>query len=130
MTRVIVNGVFDILHTGHLKLLRKAKEIGIVCVAIDTDTRVQQLKGFNRPINTLWNRVEMLEALRFVDYVIPFSTDEELIHIIKDWKPHVMVKGSDYKNKPILGSSLIPRIYYVDITNDSTTKIIQSISNR
>ena len=72
----------------------------------------------------------MLEALRYVDYVVVFHSDEELKQIIKEWKPDIMVKGSDYIGKPIVGEELVNKIIFIDLTDDSTTKIIQSISNR
>lgn len=130
MSRVIVNGTFDILHLGHLKLLKAAKSLGVVCVAIDSDARVQQLKGLNRPINDCFKRATMLEALRYVDYVVVFHSEEELRQIILEWKPEIMVKGSDYIGKRIVGEDLVKKIVFIDLTNDSTTKIIQSISNR
>lgn len=130
MTRVIVNGVFDILHSGHLKLLRAAKSIGTVCVAIDSDPRVRQLKGPQRPINNCFQRITMLEALRYVDYAVVFHSDNELRQIIREWQPDFMVKGSDYIGKPIVGEELVKEIIFIDITNDSTTKIIERISNR
>jgi D-beta-D-heptose 7-phosphate kinase/D-beta-D-heptose 1-phosphate adenosyltransferase len=130
MTRVLVNGCFDILHSGHLKLLRAAKSIGVVCVAIDSDARVQQLKGLNRPINNCFRRVEMLEALRYVDYAVVFHSDAELRQIIQEWKPDFMVKGSDYIGKPIVGEDLVKKIIFIELTDDSTTKLIQCISDR
>lgn len=130
MTRVIVNGCFDILHSGHLKLLKAAKDLGVVCVAIDSDPRVQQLKGLQRPVNTCYKRKEMLEALRYVDYVVVFNSEDELKEIIRDWKPHYMVKGEDYINKPIVGADLVKNIVYVSLTDDSTTKIIQRTGSR
>ena len=130
MTRVFVNGTFDILHPGHLKLLRKASDLGVVCVAIDSDDRIQMFKGPNRPVNTYEVRKEMLEALRYVDYVVPFDSELELRKIIDSWRPHIMVKGSDYKGKYIIGKDLVPEIVFVERTNDSTTKIIERISNR
>lgn len=130
MTRIFVNGTFDILHPGHIKLLRAAKSLGIVCVAIDSDARVQQLKGLNRPINDCFKRATMLEAIRYVDYVVVFHSEEELKQIILEWKPEIMVKGSDYIGKRIVGEDLVKKIVFIDLTDDSTTKIIQSISNR
>lgn len=125
-----MNGVFDLLHLGHLKLLKAAKSLGVVCVAIDSDARVQQLKGLNRPINDCFKRVTMLEAIRYVDYVVVFHSEEELKQIILEWKPEIMVKGSDYIGKRIVGEDLVKKIVFIDLTDDSTTKIIQSISNR
>lgn len=130
MARVIVNGCFDILHSGHLRLLKAAKSIGVVCVAIDSDDRVKSTKGIGRPINNCFKRVEMLEALRYVDYAVVFHSDEELIQIIKEWKPDFMVKGADYMGKPIIGENLVSKVIFIPLTNDSTTKTIQSISNR
>lgn len=130
MTRVFVNGTFDILHSGHLRLLKAAKSLGVVCVAIDSDARVQQLKGPYRPINNCSKRIEMLEALRYVDYAVVFHSDEELCKIIQDWQPHFMVKGSDYEGKSVIGSHLVDKIIYIPTTNDSTTEIIKRISNR
>ena len=109
---------------------KNISQIKIVCVAIDSDARVQQLKGYPRPINNCFKRVEMLEALRYVDYAVVFHSDAELRQIILEWQPDFMVKGADYIGKPIVGEDLVKKIVYVDLTEDSTTKIIQSISNR
>ncbi len=130
MTRVIVNGVFDILHLGHIKLLKAAKSLGTVCVAIDSDARVQQLKGLNRPINNCFQRLEMLQALKYVDYVVVFHSEQELVQIIREWQPDFMVKGSDYLGKRIVGQDLVKKIVFIDLTDDSTTKTIERISNR
>ena len=130
MTKVFVNGTFDILHPGHIRLLRSASSIGKVCVAIDSDNRVKQLKGPYRPINNAYHRIQMLEALKYVDYAMVFHSDEELKQIITEWKPDYMIKGSDYRGKLIVGEELVLRILFIDITDDSTTKIIERISNR
>lgn len=130
MARVFVNGTFDILHLGHIKLLKAAKSLGVVCVAIDSDPRVRQLKGPGRPINDCFTRISMLEALRFVDYAVVFHSDDDLRRVIKEWKPDIMVKGSDYIGKPIIGEELVNKIVFIDKTDDSTSRIIQSISYR
>ena len=105
MTRVFVNGTFDILHVGHLELLRYAKSLGDrLLVGIDSDDRVRSLKGHNRPINREYERFMMLSHLKPVDAVIVFDTDEELIDLIKDCD--IMVKGSDYQGKPIIGEDV------------------------
>jgi D-beta-D-heptose 7-phosphate kinase/D-beta-D-heptose 1-phosphate adenosyltransferase len=129
--KVIVNGTFDILHVGHVALLEYAKSLGdhlLVCV--DSDSRVKQLKGELRPINTQADRVKMLSALRCVDIVQVFDTKEQLIEQIKLYQPDVMVKGSDYKGKSIVGESLCKQVIYYDRTEHSTTKTIQHIINR
>jgi len=129
--KVIVNGTFDILHVGHVALLEYAKSLGdhlLVCV--DSDSRVKQLKGELRPINTQADRIKMLDALRWVDMVQVFDTEEQLIEQIKLYQPDIMVKGSDYKGKSIVGESLCKQVIYYDRTEHSTTKTIQHIINR
>jgi D-beta-D-heptose 7-phosphate kinase/D-beta-D-heptose 1-phosphate adenosyltransferase len=129
--RVIVNGTFDILHRGHLEMLEYAKSQGsYLLVAIDSDRRVKELKGESRPINSVADRRAMLQSLRFVDYVKIFDTTEELIDIIKLYKPDIMVKGSDYQGKSVTGETLIPKVIYYERTEHSTTKTIQDITNR
>jgi len=129
--KIIVNGTFDLLHVGHVALLEYAKSLGDhVLVCIDSDSRVKQLKGESRPINTQADRVKMLSALRCVDMVQVFDTKEQLIEQIKLYQPDVMVKGSDYKGKSIVGESLCKQVIYYDRTEHSTTKTIQYIINR
>jgi len=132
MTRIFVNGTFDIVHRGHLEMLNYARSLGnYVLVAIDTDSRVRQLKGSNRPINNQNDRKLLLYNLRSVDSVMLFDSDQELIHIIKEYDPHIMVKGSDYKDKPIIGAEYCKDIRFYDIVNGySTTKKIQDIIDR
>lgn len=126
--KIIVNGTFDILHPGHLALLNYAKSLGdFLVVAIDTDERVRSLKGSTRPINNQATRKLMLENLRAVDEVQLFNTDDELLRLIE--KCDIMVKGSDYKDKPIVGDALIDIEFY-ERTDHSTTKTIQDIINR
>lgn len=130
MTTVFVNGTFDILHRGHIELLAYAKGLGdILIVAIDTDERVAKLKGSDRPINNQYDRMFMLDALRAVDSVYFFGSDEELISLIKRYTP-IMVKGSDYKDKPVVGAEYCKEIKYYDRTEHSTTRTIQHIINR
>ena len=132
MTRVIVNGTFDILHRGHLELLDYAKSCGsFLLVAIDTDERVKELKGPTRPIINQYDRKFHLEMLKPVDEVVLFNSTEELIEVIKNYKPHLMVKGSDYKGRSVIGETYVPEvIYYERIGEYSTTKTIQNITNR
>ena len=133
MTRVIVNGTFDILHLGHLKMLEMARSFpdSYVYVLIDSDDRVKELKGNDRPINRAHERAEMLRALRSVDQVEIFNTSEELEQMIKDYNPDVMVKGSDYQNKNIIGAKYCKEIKFYDyIHGYSTTEKIQSITSR
>jgi D-beta-D-heptose 7-phosphate kinase/D-beta-D-heptose 1-phosphate adenosyltransferase len=130
MKKIIVNGTFDILHVGHLKLLDYAKSLGDhLTVAIDTDERIKSKKGMSRPINNEYERKLMLEFLKPVDQVIIFGTDQELIDIIKQCD--IMVKGSDYKGKSVIGETYCKQVIYYDrIEQYSTTKKIQDIVTR
>jgi len=129
MVKVFVNGSFDIIHRGHLELLKYARSLGDeVLVAIDTDERIKKLKGKNRPINTQIDRQVMLDSIKYVDRVCLFGSDQELIDIIKQYDTDIMVKGSDYKNRPIIGQEYCKRIEFFNILdNYSTTKTIQYI---
>lgn len=132
MKKVFVNGTFDILHRGHLELLNYAKSLGdFLYVAIDTDERVKEKKGLSRPVNTLNERLFMLENLKAVDCVMHFSSDESLEGLVKIIKPDIMVVGSDWKNKSVIGSYYAAELKFFDRINEySSTKIIQSIINR
>jgi rfaE bifunctional protein nucleotidyltransferase chain/domain len=129
MRKIFVNGSFDIVHRGHLELLNYAKSLGdYLIVAIDSDERVKKLKGEKRPINKLEDRLFLLRNLKSVDEVVSFNTDQELVDFIK--KCDIMVKGSDYKGKSVLGQNHCKEIIYYDRTEHSTTKTIQDIINR
>lgn len=124
--KVWVNGTFDVLHIGHIRLLEYAHSFGDVRVGIDNDDRISQMKGKDRPVNNLGRRMEFLRALKFVNDVVCFSTDDELARKIKEYDPDIMVIGSDYKNKPIIGSEYPKKIVYFDRIEDiSTTKILK-----
>lgn len=131
--RVMVNGTFDIVHRGHIELLNYAKSLGdFLLVAIDTDRRVKELKGKQRPINNQWDRMFMLDNLRSVDSVRFFDSQEELINIMKEYKPDIYVKGSDWKkDRPSTAEKFCEKVIYYDRVGDySTTKTIQDIVNR
>jgi len=130
MKKIFVNGTFDILHEGHLQLLNYAKSLGdSLAVAIDSDERVKSLKGEDRPINTQKERANMLINLKAVDDVYIFDTDEELKHLVSIHD--TMVKGGDYRDKPIIGSDVCKELIFFDIIDGySTTKKIQDITAR
>jgi len=133
MKKVFVNGCFDGgLHRGHIELLNYAKSQGdILYVAIDSDARVKQLKGPTRPIHNQEDRKFHLENLKAVNRVLIFNTDEELTNLVKIIEPDIMIVGSDYKNKRVIGSEHAKELKFFDrIDEYSTTKIIQSIINR
>lgn len=126
MKRVFVNGTFDVLHMGHLAMLNYAKSLGdILVVAIDSDQRVQRLKGPDRPINNYVERRAMLQNLKAVDEVKIFDTDEDLINMIKTCD--IMVKGGDYSTLPIIGEEYIEVVLFERLDGYSSTKKIQDI---
>ena len=109
-----INGCFDVLHMGHIKLFRRARQMGMrVIVGIDTDERIRQAKGENRPVNDLHNRIDFLRSIKYIDMIHSFGTDEELSNIIKDYLPRYMLIGDDYKDKEIIGSEWVKEIIYV-----------------
>ncbi len=129
MKTVFVNGTFDIVHRGHIELLNYARCLGDrLVVGIDTDRRVQQLKGSGRPVNNQEDRKILLENIKSVDAVCIFDTDEELIALIENCD--IMVKGSDYKGKSVIGQKYCKEIVYYERTQHSTTKTIQDIIDR
>jgi D-beta-D-heptose 7-phosphate kinase/D-beta-D-heptose 1-phosphate adenosyltransferase len=132
MKRVMVNGTFDILHRGHIELLNFARSQGDrLLVAIDTDRRVKELKGTDRPINNQEDRKFHLLNLKAVDAVMFFDSKEELIEIMKGWKPEVYVKGSDWKGGEGTAHQYSKEVIYYERVGDySTTNIIQRIADR
>ncbi len=128
---IFVNGTFDILHRGHIEMLRYAKGLGShLLVCIDSDARVSELKGPNRPVNNQYDRQFMLENLKWVDRCWVFSDEEELEELIQSYCPDIMVKGSDYKDKRIVGAQYCKEIRFYDHTGHSTTGLIQRITDR
>lgn len=132
--RIWVNGAFDILHIGHIKLLKYAAAMGYLRVGIDTDDRIKELKGPTRPFNCFKDRKEMLESLRFVDEVVGFGSEQELIDQIKLYQPDIMIVGSDYRDKRVIGAEHSKSVRYFErIAEISTTTILsyeKDTSNR
>ena len=127
--KIVVNGTFDVIHPGHLALLNYAKSLGdFLIVAIDSDSRVRELKGPQRPINPQNERKQLLENLKAVDQVVIFNSSSELVDIIQQCA--IMVKGSDYRGKSIIGEANCQVIYFDRINEYSSTKKIQDIINR
>jgi D-beta-D-heptose 7-phosphate kinase/D-beta-D-heptose 1-phosphate adenosyltransferase len=130
--KVFVNGTFDILHRGHLELLEYAKSQGdVVVVAIDSDERVKEKKGPTRPINTAEDRAYMLSSLKTVDHVLLFNSDLELENCVKVTNPDIMVVGSDWEGKSVIGSMFSAEVHFFPRLEDyATSKTIQSIIDR
>jgi rfaE bifunctional protein nucleotidyltransferase chain/domain len=129
---VFTNGCFDILHKGHVKYLSEAKKFGdVLIVGINSDSSIKKIKGNKRPIIPLESRIEVLDAVNSVDFVIPFEeeTPLELISVIK---PDIHVKGGDYTIESLPESKLIleygGEIKIMTLVNGySTTNIVNSI---
>lgn len=125
---VFTNGCFDIIHVGHIRYLKKAKELGdLLVVGLNTDNSVKRLKGKNRPIIRQNDRAEILAALEYVDYVVLFNetTPERLI---KGIRPDILVKGGDYKINEIVGRNTAKTVKTIPIINGkSTSDIISKI---
>jgi D-beta-D-heptose 7-phosphate kinase/D-beta-D-heptose 1-phosphate adenosyltransferase len=130
MKKVWVNGTFDVVHIGHIKLLEFANSFGSVTVGLDTDERVRSKKGESRPFNTLVDRMDFISSIRFVDNVVCFDTDEELVNQIKKFEPDIMVIGGEYRYKQIIGLEHVPHIeFFEKIGEYSTSKILNYENN-
>ena len=132
MKKVFVNGAFDVLHSGHLDLLDFASMLGgRMLVALDTDEKIRYNKGADRPLNNLKVRKQLMSMLKPVDSVVSFNSDEELEDIIKRYKPDVMVKGSDWRGKKIVGEEYCKEVVFFERTNnESTTNTLQDFVDR
>tara|TARA_R110000824_G_scaffold1178_10_gene6364 strand:+ start:367 stop:753 length:387 start_codon:yes stop_codon:yes gene_type:complete len=128
MKKVFTNGCFDVLHRGHIELLRHCKSLGHVIVGLNSDTSVQRLKGTERPFFGLEDRIIMLEACRFVDEVHVFEQDTPY-DLIKELKPDIIVKGGDYKKEEVVGSDLCEVHIFKYIKGYSTTQILEGLSS-
>lgn len=130
---VLTNGCFDILHVGHIRLLQQAKQQGdMLIVLVNSDESIKRLKGDTRPINCLLDRIEMLESIKWVDKVIPFTNDTPIdeIHSIR---PDVLVKGGDYKIEDIVGAEFVQsyggRVSIIPtVEGHSTTNILTKLN--
>ena len=132
MKIIFVNGCFDVLHPGHIQLFKYAKSLGdYLIVAIDSDKRVSEMKGPERPIFSQSDRSQTLEAIRYIDVVHIFDSKEDLENLLKSIAPDIMIVGSDWKNKPVIGSQYAKRLIFFDrISNYATTKTIEHIIAR
>ncbi len=130
---VFTNGCFDILHKGHIHLLRKAKSFGdLLIVGLNSDESIKSLKGNERPINNLNERLSLLSEIPYIDLIIIFE-EKTPINLIKKIKPEILVKGDDYKINDVVGGKFIKKnggnIKLVKLLkNYSSTNIINKIS--
>ena len=100
---VFTNGCFDVLHRGHIYYLSRARELGdLLVLGLNSDESVTRLKGPGRPVNQQQARAEVLGGLAFVDHIVIFPEDTPL-NLINAVRPHVLIKGGDYKVDDIVG---------------------------
>jgi len=132
---VFTNGVFDLIHAGHVDYLSKAKELGdVLVVGLNTDNSVKSIKGDKRPILRQEERAFVLSSLKPVDYVVFFNEDTPE-KIIKELIPDVLVKGADWAVDKIVGREIVEKnggqVKAIEFVNDqSTSKIIDLIIKR
>ena len=129
--KVWTNGCFDILHRGHIELFKYAKSLGTeLIVGIDSDIKIKKEKGNSRHINKVYDRKFLLESIKYIDKVYIFNSKEELENKIEEILPNIMVIGSDWKNKNIVGAQYTDKLVFFDrIEKYSSTKIIKALDS-
>jgi len=131
---VFTNGCFDLLHRGHVHVLRKARAVGdMLIVGLNSDRSVKAIKGPERPILPQTDRVELIAAMEMVDYVVLFD-DADPYRLIAAIKPDVLVKGGDWRVDKIIGSDIVAqnggRVEVIPyLPGFSTTEIIERMRN-
>ena len=129
---VFTNGCFDLLHLGHIHLLREAKKLGdLLIVALNSDSSIRKIKGPSRPILPETERAELLASLEMVDFVTVFSQPDPG-EVIKALHPNVLVKGGDWTQDQIIGKDTVEDhggkvVALPFLSGHSTTKIIERI---
>ena len=132
---VFTNGVFDILHRGHLEYLQKAKDLGdVLLVAVNSDASVRRLKGEKRPIVCEADRAFLVSMLKPVDFVLIFEEDTPE-YLIETLQPDVLVKGADYQIHEIVGSDSVQKrggeVARIPLTQGkATTGVVETIIAR
>lgn len=131
-TIVTTNGCFDIIHAGHVRYLKHAKELGdVLIVCLNADSSVQRLKGPTRPLNHQDDRAEVMASLEAVNYVVIFEEDTP-VNVLAKIKPDIHVKGGDYSEETLPETAVIKegggKIQFIPfVEGRSTTNIINKI---
>ena len=129
-TTVWTNGCFDIIHRGHIELLKFCKSLGDrVVVGLNSDKSVRSLKGDGRPLVNQEDRKIILESIKYVDKVLIFD-EATPYNIIKSVKPDLIVKGGDYKPEEVVGNDLCKVVIFDYVDGYSTSKILQCAGDR
>jgi len=127
---VFTNGCFDLIHAAHIELFKFCKSVGdIVVVGLNSDNSIQRLKGNTRPIYKLNDRIKILEAIEYIDYIIPFEEDTP-IKLIETIRPNILIKGGDYSKDDIVGKEYVQDTMIFNYIKDkSTTNTIRVIKS-
>src|ERR1051326_5239282 len=127
-TIVFTNGVYDLVHAGHVTLLEKSKHLGdILVVGLNSDASVKRLKGPMRPLVSQTDRSRVVAALSAVDFVTLFNEDTPY-ELIGKLKPDILVKGGDYDHNQIVGRGLVKKVVRIPLVKGrSTTNLIAKI---
>ena len=132
---VFTNGCFDIIHVGHVRYLKEARNLGdVLVVGLNSDESVRSIKGMNRPIVPQGERAEVLSSLRDVDYVVIFN-EPDPYNTIAAVKPDILVKGGDWRIEDIIGRDIVEscggKVCTIPfIEGASSSRIIENIINK
>jgi D-beta-D-heptose 7-phosphate kinase/D-beta-D-heptose 1-phosphate adenosyltransferase len=128
MKTVWTNGCFDILHRGHIEMFKFAKSLGDeLIVGLDTDEKVKEAKGDDRPFNNLVDREIVVSSIRYVDKTFSFNSQKQLEHLIKSINPDILVVGSDWEGKYVVGAEYAKEvIFFPRVDGYSTTKVLEN----
>ena len=126
---VFTNGCFDIIHRGHIEVLKQAKAEGdILIVGLNSDSSIREIKGEGRPILDEYSRALLLFSLIYVDYVIIFN-EKTPYKLIKAIEPDILVKGGDWREEDIVGRDIVKKVVRIKpVAGYSTTEIIERMS--
>lgn len=138
MANVFLNGCFDILQTGHINLLLYARHLagyGKVYVALDEDVLIMANKGLQRPIFTAEERARALLDLKYgqhaiVDEIEFFGSNQMLDNLIRKIKPDILLKGSDWRDKKVVGSEYVRQVVFFERQDYSTSEIIRRVMEK